>query len=65
MINEAIEQSNFEKALGPDGFDGRVLKTSKDLKRKIAVEITKALNNKNLPTYLRRGRLVSLSKVKG
>ena len=43
-ISEAINDCNFEKAIGPDGFDGRVLKMNEDIQAKVVNELTEALN---------------------
>jgi len=50
---------------GVDGFDGRILQKSPELKEKVSVELAKALNRGALPKYFQKGRLVSLSKVMG
>ena len=62
-IEEATKCSNFNKGLGPDGFDGNMLTACKELHNKMAAEITDALNTMNIPEYLRVGRLVSLQKT--
>jgi hypothetical protein len=59
-VADAAKCSNFNKGLGPDCFDGNMLKSSADLNDKMMVEITDALNNMNVPEYLRVGRLVPL-----
>ena len=59
-IANAAQCSNFNKGIGPDCFDGNVLKKSTELNNKIMVEITYALNNVTIPKYLRVGRLVPL-----
>ncbi len=62
-IDNATKASNFNKGLGPDCFDGNVLKSSEELRRKIGFEITDALNSQRIPEYLRSGRLVPLQKT--
>jgi len=57
---EAMKSSNFNKGLGPDCFDGNLLKNNQQLNDKVTTEITIALNNANIPWYLRVGRLVPL-----
>jgi hypothetical protein len=59
-VADATKCSNFNKGLGPDCFDGNMLKSSADLNDKMMAEITDALNNMNVPEYLRVGRLVPL-----
>lgn len=59
-VDDAAKQTNFNKGLGPDCFDGNVMKGSKDLNKKIVFEITDALNSFSIPEYLRVGRLVPL-----
>ena len=62
-IQDATKNSNFNKGLGPDCFDGNVLKNNTHLERKIMEEITYALNSASIPEYLRVGRLVPLQKT--
>lgn len=62
-IDEAAKESNFNKGLGPDCFDGNVLKNNADLRRKMVYEITEAMNSQKIPRYLRCGRLVPLQKT--
>ena len=62
-VLEAAKCSNFSKGLGPDGFDGSMLKNFEDLNDKITGEITEALNTMNIPGYLGVGRLVPLQKT--
>ncbi len=62
-IQEATKSSNFNKGLGPDCFDGNVLKNNEQLEIKILEEITYALNSASIPEYLRVGRLVPLQKT--
>jgi hypothetical protein len=59
-IRDATKQSNFNKGLGPDCFDGNLLKYSELLEGKVLSEIADALNNSHIPDYLRVGRLVPL-----
>ena len=63
-MNEAVKTSNFNKDLGPDCFDGNVLRKNNQLNEKVITEITGALNNSSIPEYLRVGRLVPLQKMK-
>jgi len=68
-VEEAMKASNFNKGLGPDGFDGTILKPgdlSHRLTQEIAAQILGLLNNPmSIPRYLYEGRLVPLSKNKG
>ncbi len=59
-IGEATRQSNFNKGLGPDCFDGNLLTQHEQLRNKVLQEITDSLNNSQIPEYLRVGRLVPL-----
>ena len=59
-IIEATKASNFNKGLGPDCFDGNVLKHNEHLCDKISYEILDALNGGVIPEYLRVGRMVPL-----
>ena len=63
-ILQAIEDCNFRKAMGPDGFDGSILRNNTDLRNKYAREIKNRLTSGKIPQYLREGRLVALSKNK-
>ena len=56
----ATKCSNFNKGLGPDCFDGNMLKSSAELNEKIMAEVTDALNTMRIPEYLRIGSLVPL-----
>ena len=44
-VLEAVKNSNFNKGLGPDCFDGNVMKDNLQLQEKVVVEITNALNS--------------------
>jgi len=44
-INDAAKVSNFNKGLGPDCFDGNVLKNNEKLREKVVYEITDAMNS--------------------
>ena len=59
-IKEATKQSNFNKGLGPDCFDGNLITQNEQLGVKIMTEIANALNNSQNQEYLRVGRLVPL-----
>ena len=62
-IQEATRQSNFNKGLGPDCFDGNIICQNEQLGTKITTEIATALNNSQIPDYLKVGRLVPLQKT--
>ena len=68
-VEEAMKASNFNKGLGPDGFDGTILRpgdTSHRLTQEISARILGLLNKPmSIPQYLYEGRLVPLSKNKG
>ena len=59
-IKEATKQLNFNKGLGPDCFDGNLITQNEQLGVKAMTEIADALNNSQIPEYLRVGRLVPL-----
>jgi hypothetical protein len=42
-VSTAAKSSNFNKGLGPDYFDGKMLKLSVELNEKIMTEVTYAL----------------------
>jgi uncharacterized Fe-S cluster-containing radical SAM superfamily protein len=60
-----IKECNFEKAIGDDGFDERILKSEIELLTKVADELLEMLNTATFPNYFNVGRLVPLSKKKG
>ena len=62
-IRLATQQSNFNKGLGPDCFDGNVLTKNEQLGAKVMQEIADSLNTAQIPEYLRIGRLVPLQKT--
>ena len=62
-IREATKQSNFNKGLGPDCFDGNILTKNEILGTKVMQEIADSLNSAQIPEYLRIGRLVPLQKT--
>jgi hypothetical protein len=68
-VVEAMRASNFNKGLGPDGFDGTILKPgdpSHRLTAQVSAQILRLLNDPmRIPKYLYEGRLVPLSKNKG
>ena len=47
-IKEATKQSNFNKGLGPDCFDGNLLTQNDQLGVKVMTEIADALNNSQI-----------------
>ena len=55
-VLEAVKSSKFNKGLGPDCFDGNVLKNNSQLQDKVVDEITNALNSGSIPDYLEAGR---------
>ena len=68
-VEEAMRASNFNKGLGPDGFDGTILKPG-DATHRLTQEVTAQIlgllgNPQAIPKYLYDGRLVPLSKNKG
>ena len=59
-IKTATKQSNFNRGLGPDCFDGNLITQNEQLGVKVMTEIADALNNSQILYYLRVGRLVPL-----
>ena len=64
-IEAALTQCNFNKGVGPDGFDGRILEKDEIVKKLIVKEISTIMNNGNIPEHLKTARLVPLTKIKG
>ena len=61
-ISEAIKSSNFNKGLAPDCFDGNILQSDQTLSDKVSYEIMDALNQGDIPEYLRIGSVLPLQK---
>ena len=59
-----MEDCNFNKGIGPDGFDGTACMMDQHLRHRVTTEIAQLMSQGTLPKYLREGRLVPLSKVK-
>jgi len=57
-VLDAIKMCNFEKAIGEDGFDGRIFKLVEGIDRKVAKDLAQKLNNGTLPQFMTKGRLV-------
>jgi hypothetical protein len=51
--------------MGPDGFNGQLLKQSEQVRAKYAISILAALNQNKIPSYLSKTRLIPLSKNRG
>ena len=64
-VTAAISQCNFNKGIGPDGFDGMIFQKDPTIKEFIAHEIVNMLHEGVIPDHLKRARLVPLTKIKG
>lgn len=64
-VTAAISQCNFNKGIGPDGFDGMIFQKDPTIKEFIAHEIVNMLHEGAIPDHLKRARLVPLTKIKG
>ena len=64
-METALKECNFNKAIGPDGFDGLILEKDEVIRRKLIREVVGALNNNSVPDHLKIARLVPLSKNRG
>lgn len=63
-IQSAMTRCNFEKGIGPDAFDGRLLKD--ELVRAAVADFLRAsLNSGEVPEHITEGRLVLLTKGQG
>jgi len=60
-FENAIEECNFSKSIGADGFDGTCLKDP-DVKRNLIEYLLDCTSREDLPLYLNEGKLVLLSK---
>jgi hypothetical protein len=60
-IESAIKQCNFNKGLGPDNFDGNLLKDD-TIRAKLILAIKSWVRTGDFPKYLSEGRLILLSK---
>ena len=63
-VDQAMEECNFNKGIGPDGFDCTACKMNQQLRCRVTTEIAQLMYKGTLPKYLREGRLVPLSRVK-
>ena len=64
-IATALSQCNFNKGIGPDGFDGRIIEKDEEVKAILVKEITAIINSGQIPDHLKIARLVPLTKSKG
>lgn len=64
-FEQAILQCNFNKGIGPDGFNGKILLYNQELRKMVSDEISQYLNTGVFPKYLCEERLVPISKRKG
>ena len=64
-IATALSQCNFNKGIGPDGFDGRIIQKDEEVKAILTKEITAMINCGQVPDHLKIARLVPLTKMKG
>ncbi|KEJ82730.1 hypothetical protein OXYTRIMIC_712 [Oxytricha trifallax] len=60
-VARSISECIFNKAIGHDGFDGKMLVKNEKLKRVITTKII-WINNGVFPKYIKEGRLVLLGK---
>lgn len=51
-IAAAIKDTNFDKGVGCDAFDGRILKQSKDLQDGVTTLLCEMLNTNSIPNYM-------------
>lgn len=63
-VDQAINECNFGKAVGADGFNGEILKTNTAVRKRVCTEIKDYLNTGKFPQYFNEGRLVPMSKDK-
>ncbi|KEJ82964.1 hypothetical protein OXYTRIMIC_648 [Oxytricha trifallax] len=61
-VERSIRECNFNKAIGPDGFHGKMLTKSEKTRKVVSQKITKWINSGTIPQYLKEGRLILLSK---
>ena len=64
-VADALEQCNFKKGIGPDGFDGTIFKKDETIKSMAIREIATMMNKGQVPDHLKCARLVPLTKIKG
>ena len=60
-MEQAINECNFDKGLGPDGFDGKLLKNPK-IRANVKEFVARSINHSSFPEYLKEGRLVLFTK---
>ena len=64
-IATALSQCNFNKGIGPDGFDGSIIVKDEEIKAILTKDITAMINSDQVPDHLKIARLVPLTKIKG
>ncbi|KEJ82495.1 hypothetical protein OXYTRIMIC_092 [Oxytricha trifallax] len=64
-VMKCIAECNLNKAKGQDGFDGKILSKSESMRKIISDKIVECLNTGSIPQYLKKGRLILLSKIQG
>ncbi|KEJ82384.1 hypothetical protein OXYTRIMIC_127 [Oxytricha trifallax] len=64
-VEKGIAECNFNKAIGQDGFDGKMLSKAGHLKKTINAKIQEWISKGKFPEYIKEGRLILLSKNQG
>ena len=62
-VETAIENCNFNKAMGVDWFSGKALKNNPSIRQKLIDLLLGWLNNCQIPDYILVGKAVLLSKT--
>ena len=62
-VEAAIDNCNFNKAMGTDWFSGKVIKKSATIRQKVVAIVLKWLNEAKIPNYVMNGKAVIFSKT--
>ena len=62
-VSDAWSSCNVSKAIGPDDFDPKGLSAA--LKTRMVSQLTEMMNEFNIPSYLKKAKLMLLSKKSG
>ena len=62
-VEAAIDNCNFNKAMGTDWFSGKVIKKNATIRQKVVAIVLKWLNEAKIPNYVMDGKAVLFSKT--
>ena len=62
-VEVAIDDCNFNKAVGIDWFSGKAIKRNPQVRQKVVEVILRWLNECQVPEYVKKGKAVLFSKT--